>query len=236
MRELAAHVRYRQIMVEYYLALASGGDSMKAYTDWIDALEDMVTTFSKTEAGLDGMMQLASYKEMLEPTNEDSLKWYNNVIELVPGQLHAAKAQGAIRRLTAEGKAIPFRGTDTTGKAFDITEYKGKYVLLCFWDTHSATQLPIFKAVTDRFEPAGLVPVGINLDSDEAMIQTSLQGASEIKWRQLYAQGGLDGALAIHWGIMNPPCMILYDKDGKVVRSNISTVEELRQVLTELVK
>jgi hypothetical protein len=30
--------------------------------------------------------------------------------------------------------------------------------------------------------------------------------------------------------------MILYDKESKVVRSSISSVEELQQVLTEVVK
>ena len=233
-QELAAHVRSRQIMIEYYLALASGGDTMKAYTDWLDALEDMVETFPRTEAGLDGMMQLASYKEMMDPSNEESLRWYRRVIEQVPGQPQAAKANGAIRRLTAEGTAVPFRTTDANGTMFDVAEYQGKFVLLCFWDSHSAAQLPIIKAVTDRLEPVGLVPISINLDPDEATFQSSSQGAPA--WRQLYAPNGLDGALAMYWGIITPPCMILYDKEGKVVRSSISTVEDLQNVLTELVK
>ena len=237
MQELAAHVRSRQILVDYYVAIATDGDPMKGYTQWLADLEDMVNTFPTTEAGLEGMMQLASYKEMLDPLNEEAIRWYEKVIELVPGQPQAAKARGAIRRLTAEGKEVPFRGaTDTTGTTFDIAEYQGKFVLLCFWDTHSAAQLPIFKAVTDRFEPAGLITVGVNLDSKEETLLASLAGAPPT-WRQLYAPGGLDGELARYWGIMTPPCMILYDKEGKVVRSRIfSTVEDLQQVLTELVK
>ena len=234
MRELAAHVRSRQIMIEYYLALAAGEDTMRAYTEWLAALEDMVTTFPQTEAGLEGMMQLASYKEMMGQSNEESIKWYEKVIDLVPGQPQAAKARGAIRRLTAEGKVVPFRGGDIEGKNFDIAEYKGKSVLLCFWESHSAAQLPIIQAVTDRFEPVGLVPIGVNLDPDEATLRTSLRNAPP--WRQLYAPNGLDGALATYWGIMTPPSMILYDKEGKVVRASISTVEDLQHALTELVK
>ena len=233
-QELAAHVRSRQIMVDYCIALAvPGSDPMRAYTQWLADLEDMVTTFPKTEASLDGMMQLASYKEMLDPTNEESIKWYRQVIERVPGSLQAAKASGAIRRLTAEGREVPFRGfTDTAGRAFDITDYKGKFVLLCFWETRTAAQLAVIKAVTDRFEQEGLVPIGINLDFDEATLQAALQNAPST-WRHLHAPNGLEGELAIYWGIMTPPSMILYDTEGKVVRSTMSTVEELQQALTE---
>ncbi|MCL2006148.1 MAG: hypothetical protein FWG73_08300 [Planctomycetaceae bacterium] len=236
MQELAAHVRSRQIMVEYCIALESGSDPMRAYTQWLADLEDMVTAFPTTEAGLDGMMQLASYKEMLEPTNTESIRWYRRVIELVPGQPQAAKAQGAIRRLNAEGNEVPFRGfSDTAGRAFDIAEYRDNFVLLCFWDSHSAGQLPIIKAVLDRFESAELVPIGVNLDNDESAMQTALQNAPA-GWRQLYAPGGLDGALATYWGIISPPSMILYDKAGRVVRSSITSVEDLQQVLTDLVQ
>ncbi|MCL2710440.1 MAG: TlpA family protein disulfide reductase [Planctomycetaceae bacterium] len=236
-QEVAAHVRSRQLMVDYYSALAAGTEPMRAYTQWLDDLEGMVTTFPRTEAGLEGMMQLASYKEMLDPTSEESIKWYQRVIELVPGTPLAAKAQGAIRRLTAEGKEIAFRGhNDTAGRAFDIADHRGRFVLLCFWETHTATQLPIIKVVTDKFESAGLVTVGINLDPNVETLQAALQRMPTVTWRQLYAPGGLDGALATYWGIMTPPCMILYDKEGKVIRSSISTVEDLQQVLTEVVK
>ena len=207
---------------------------MRAYTEWIAAQEDMVTTFPQTEAGLEGMMQLASYKEMMGQSNEESIKWYEKVIDLVPGQPQAAKARGAIRRLTAEGKVVPFQGGDIDGKVFDVAEYKGKSILLCFWESHSVAQLPIIQAVTDRFESAGLVPIGVNLDPDEATLRASLRGAPP--WRQLYAPNGLDGVLATYWGIMTPPSMILYNKEGKVVRAGISTAEDLQHVLTELVK
>jgi len=233
-QELAAHVRSRQIMVDYCIALAAPeSDPMRAYTKWLADLEDMVTAFPKTEAGLEGMMQLASYKEMLDPSNTESIKWYEQVIELVPGRPQAAKARGAIRRLTAEGKEIPFRGfTDTAGRAFDIAEYKGKFVLLCFWESRTASQLPLIKAVTDRFEQSGLVTVGINLDYDEEALRTSMQSAPS-SWRHLFSPNGLEGELATYWGIMTPPSMILYDAEGKVVRSTITTVVDLQQVLTE---
>ena len=235
-QELAAHIRSRQLMVDYYVALAAGTDPMRAYTQWLNDLEDMVTAFTNTEAGLEGMMQLASYREMLDQSNEESIRWYNRVIELVPGTPMAAKARGAIRRLTAEGQEVPFRGVnDTSGRAFDIADHRGQFVLLCFWERHTAAQLPIIKVVVKKLESSELLTIGVNLDPDEATLRDSLQRV-QVDWRQLYAPGGMDGALATYWGIMTPPYMILFDKEGKVIRSNISTVEDLQQVLTEFVK
>ena len=235
-QEIAAHVRSQQIFIDYHLALESGTDQMRAYTQLLDDLEEFVTTFSRTETGLHWMMNLASFREMLDPTNAAAIEWYERVIELVPGQPRAAKARGAIRRLTAEGLEIPFRGfVDTTGRAFDIANYNGRFVLLCFWDARSAAVLPRIQRVTDEFEQAGLATISINLDFDEATLRRSLQGAPTT-WRHLHTPGGTEGLLAVYWGIMTTPYMILYDREGRVARATITSVDELDQVLTELMR
>ncbi|MDR0521027.1 MAG: TlpA family protein disulfide reductase [Planctomycetaceae bacterium] len=235
MEELAAHVRSRQIMTEYYVSLAAGQDQMKAYNQWLADLEAMAGKYEKTEAGKEAMMQIASYKETADGTNEESIKWYTKAAESAPGQPIAVKARGAIRRLTAKGKAVPFRASDTAGKPFDIADYKGKWVLLVFWDKNSVAQLPIIKAVTDKFETAGLTAVGVNLDADAAVLRTSLKNAPA-NWRQLYAADGLDGAIAAYWGITAPPYMILYNKEGGVAETPIPSAEDLQQTLNGLLK
>ncbi|MDR3234497.1 MAG: hypothetical protein LBT46_12685 [Planctomycetaceae bacterium] len=238
--ELAAHVRSRQIMTDYYIALAAGGDDMKAYTTWLEALEELCNTFGSTEAGLEGMIQLASYKEMAGAANEESIKWYTKAAETAGDkpstQKLVQKAKGAVRRLTAEGKAVPFTAMDTEKKPFDVAAYSGKYVLLVFWEQNSAGSLPIIKTVTDKFESKGLIPVSVNLNTKEDSDAVNSAAAnSEVNWRTLYASNGLDGTLATYWGIITPPYMILYGKDGKVLKTNIATAEELQQTLQRAV-
>ncbi|MDR3181407.1 MAG: hypothetical protein LBT89_00560 [Planctomycetaceae bacterium] len=230
--ELAAHVKSRQIMTDYYIALTAGGDDMKAYTVWLEALEDLCNTFADTEAGLEGMIQLASYKEMASQTNEESIRWYTKAAEAGAAktgnmELLAQKARGAVRRLTAEGKAVPFKAADTDNKPFDIAEYAGKYVLLVFWEQNSAGSLTLIKSVADKYESKGLVPISVDLNIRRTE-------ASEVNWRTLYAANGLDGTLAAYWGITTPPYMILYGKDGKVLRTNIASAEELQQTLQQI--
>jgi hypothetical protein len=233
--ELAAHVRSRQIMTDYYLSMQTGGDDMRAYSKWLENLETMATEFEKTEAGIEGMMQLAIYREMSARSAEEPLKWYTKVAQLAAGKPLGEKAKGAIRRLTATGKEIPFQTTDVSGKPFDIASLKGKMVLLCFWDTPTISHLALIKPVVDKFADTGLQPISVNLDADPQTMKASVAKAA-LSWTQLYSSGGLESSIAVYWGISTPPCMILYGKDGKIIQSNIQSADELQQVISDITK
>ncbi|MDR2114787.1 MAG: thioredoxin family protein [Planctomycetaceae bacterium] len=234
--ELAAYVRSQQILTDYYLAMQTGGDDMRAYSQWLENLETMATEFEKTEAGIEGMMQLGIYREMSARSVEEPLKWYTKVAQLAAGKPIAEKAKGAIRRLTAAGKEIPFQTTDVSGKPFDIVALKGKLVLLYFWDTSTLSSLALIKPVVDKFTDAGLQPISVNLDADPQTMKASVT-KSALNWTQLYTAGGLEkNPIAVYWGISIPPYMILYGKDGKVLNSHIQSADELQQILTEATK
>ncbi|MDR2756600.1 MAG: hypothetical protein LBC20_12920 [Planctomycetaceae bacterium] len=233
--ELAAYVRSQQIMTDYYLALQIGGDDMRAYSKLLENLESLATEFEKTESGIEGMMQLAVYREMSARSAEEPLKWYSKVAQLAAGKPLGEKAKGAIRRLTATGKEIPFQTTDVSGKPFDIATLKGKLVLLYFWDASTLPSLALIKPVVDKFTEAGLQPISVNLDADLQTMKTSVTKAA-LSWTQLYSQGGSESSIAVYWGVSIPPYMILYGKDGKVIQSRIQSADELQQVLSEATK
>ena len=52
---------------------------------------------------------------------------------------NAAKAQGAIRRLTSTGKPMALKGAALDGGAADLAQYRGKVVLVHYWSTSSPT-------------------------------------------------------------------------------------------------
>ncbi|MDR1479146.1 MAG: TlpA family protein disulfide reductase [Planctomycetaceae bacterium] len=229
--ELAAYVRYRQIMTEYH---TSKLDEVQAYTAWMTNLENFVTEkhFESTETGLEVMMQLAGNREMSSRTGEEPLKWYSKIVELAGNKPIAAKANGAIRRLQSVGKIVPFQATDSAGKRFDIASLRGSYVLLCFWDSQISDMptLSRIKAEADRLAGSGVKTVGVNLDS-QADILNGTATKLGLNWTQLFAQGGLDNQLATYWGIQNVPSLILYGKDGKVLRSNINSITEIQSII-----
>ncbi|MDR0870941.1 MAG: TlpA family protein disulfide reductase [Planctomycetaceae bacterium] len=229
--ELAAYVRSRQIMTDYYAAMNSGQDDMDAFKKYLENLEGLATDFENTEEGINGTMQLASYREMTARSPDEPLKWYAKAAQQTENKQLAEKAKGAIRRLTAAGKEVPFQANDVNGKPFDIAALKGKAVLLIFWDGsgRTAAELAAIKAVVDKADSA--VPVGVNLDADAKTMQLSVTKAG-LKWTQLYSPGGLDGAIGVYWGLNSLPAMILYGKDGKVIQS-VQNAAELQQILEE---
>ena len=238
--ELAAYVKSRQIMTDFYTAMNADQDNVKAYSQWLVDLENMVIRYEKTTAGVEGMMQLASNKEITTQSPDESVKWYTKVVEATAGKpadkTLGEKARGAIRRLEAPGKAVPFRTSDVTGKAFDVTALRGKVAVLCFWDSRS---VPLLKSVKDVADKNGAVVVGVNVDGDVETMKASVAAAARngiAAWSQLFSQGGLEGSNAVYWGIPSSPYLIVYGKDGKVLRSTLQTAEELNEVLSQSAK
>lgn len=225
--ELAAYIRYRQIMVDFYTDMHAGKNDVKTYTTWLENLEKLVDLYEKTETGIEATQQIAINKEMTARSPEEPLKWYTKIAATAAGKPIGEKAKGAIRRLNATGQAVPFTGTDTANKPFNIVSLKGTPVLLCFWDSRNADDLVGIKEAADQ---AKVRVVGVNLDEDpKAMASIS----AKLGWTQLYAPGGLDSPPAVYWGIQSTPYMILYDASGKVANPNVLGADDLTQIMQE---
>jgi len=229
--DLAAFVRFCQIMTDYHNDLMTGGDPLVMQVRWKEALEEFVTEYEKTDAGIEGMMQLAS----AESKEEDSLKWYQKVATLAADKPIAAKAKGAILRLTSRGKEIPFSGKDPGGAAVDVASMKGNFVLLYFWDSRSTVDMPAIKGIVDKYAGAGLKVVGVNIDTDAQTMKATL-AKNQIPWPQIFSPGGLDSPAAVYWGIPAPKLMVLYGKDGTVLHPNILSADQLETIMGGLSK
>ena len=229
--ELAAFVRFCLIMTDYHIALMSGEDALVMQVRWKENLEEFVTEYEKTDAGVEGMMQLA----FAESKEEDSLKWYRKVVTLAADKPIAAKAKGAILRLTSRGKEIPFSGKDPDGAVIDIASMKGSFVLLYFWDSHSTVDIPAIKGVVNKYAGTGLKVIGVNVDADAQTMKATM-ARNQITWPQIFSPGGLDSPAPVYWGISAPRWMILYDKDGTVINPNIFSADQLDTIMGGLAR
>jgi thiol-disulfide isomerase/thioredoxin len=232
--ELATYFQWRWMAAQHgYEISQEKAPYAQIQARWIGELTKFVESAKKSPDSAEAMMELAIAQEF-GGDEEQAIKWYDTVAREFPESLLHAKAAGAKLRLTCVGKPIPLKGkTINGGQAFDLERLKGKAVLIQYWATWSPCKadMPLLKELRSKYNDFEVV--GVCLDSDlQAMADFLKQ--NDLRWPQLFEEGGLDSRYANEMGIQTLPTMILIDKQGNVVNRHIRTDElegELQRVL-----
>lgn len=235
--EIKALVRHRQIVAEFYSVAQAQPQPkqsvlQKAQEKYVEDLTTFVDEYATTSAGADAAMSLALDQEyMLE--NEGAIEYYQKVAQNFGDKTIGKKAAGAIARLKSEGgnlklPAMKYYG----GGVCDLSVLAGKPVVVFCWASWDQASVEAVKKLASQ-----VTVVGVNLDSApnadnaDAFFKQIFNG---IPWKNVCDPAGLDGAPATALGVQNAPWAILIDKSGKVVRSNITNMEELGDIIKEL--
>jgi thiol-disulfide isomerase/thioredoxin len=127
----------------------------------------------------------------------------------------------------APGQVIEIAGPTLDGGRFDLASYRGKVVLVDFWATWCGpciAELPNVRAVYDKYHGEGFEVVAISLDFDRAHLVKFLDSHPE-PWPQVFfdedGKRGWDNPLARRYGVQGIPCLLVIDRDGKLVAGNV---------------
>ena len=241
--ELKAHVRYRQITADYYAVAQATPqpkqkDIAKAQEKYAEDLASFAEEYATTTAGAEATLTLAMNNEYMVE-NETAASYYSQVAQNFPESQLGKKAAGALARLQAEGGELKLPAARYFGGGVcDLAALKGKPTAIFCWASWEPTSVDAMK----RLAAGGaLNVVGVNLDAmpnPEATAEEQNAFYKELvagqPWKNVCDPAGLDGALATALGIPNAPWIVLIDKTGKVVRSNVTSVEELESFLAEM--
>jgi hypothetical protein len=239
---LAGYVAYREMSAEYANKLndpsnnqADGGVA-KIQEGWRDRLNQFVKEYPTAEDTPDALLQLGMISEFVN--KETEAKNYYGVLVQNYGQSQlAAKAQGALRRLNADGKDFEMSGPALgNGQPINVAQLRGKVVVVYYWATWTQ------QAAADFFKLKSLLAansskvdlVCINLDATAAEAQNFI-AQSQAPGHHLYQTGGLESPLAVQYGVMVLPNLFLVGKDGKVVSHTVqmSTLDDEVKKLLE---
>lgn len=220
-----AYLKFRYLSAEYGLSIrdAKEGDFENIQKQWLENLEAFVGEYPESTDAAEAMLQLAIAKEFAGE-DDDARQWYARVVSDYSQSDVAVKAAGARRRLEIEGKPFSLKGTTTANEKLDLEKLRGRVVIVQYWATWCELckkDMETIKELQAKYAKQGLTVVGVNVDNDRKLLNEFLK-TSRLPWPQLHEDGGLDSRLANEMGILTLPTTLLIDKDGKVVRRNVS--------------
>ena len=145
-----------------------------------------------------------------------------------PVQDSAVKAPASPR----QGRPAPeITGKDLSGVEFNLSDYRGKVILLEFWGAWCVTcwrEFPKLRELDERYDNEGFVMLGVAsgpLDNNKAAV-----ASEDLPWRSWWDGGTSDGPIAEAWRVNSWPTRYLIDADG-IVRGHKLESDELEQAI-----
>jgi thiol-disulfide isomerase/thioredoxin len=234
--KLGSYAAYRLVNVDFAMKNEQPGANILANQKaWITDLEAFLTRHPGADEAPEVLLQLASANEF-NGEEDEAHKRYARIVSAYPGTESARKAAGSLRRLDFVGKSLDLKGTGLQNEAIDTAQYRGKTVLVVFWANWASpfkAELPELKRIAAKYHDRGLEVIGVNLDNERAEVDAFLK-ENALTWPQIFEGGGLEGRLAVEYGITSVPTMFLADKQGKVINRNIRTAADVDRQLEKI--
>ena len=236
----AAYAAFRYASAEYGIRIADPKpDFLKIQSWWREQLEAFVTKYPAGEDAPDAMLRLAVANEFTKDGDAEAKKWYERLAKDYATHPNAARAQGAVKRLTCEGQPFVLAGQTLDGKPFNMNQVQNKAVVVYYWASwgrDAASELKQLGELATAYQAKGLVIVTVSLDDEPAKAVQALN-ASPVPGAHLHAPGGLDRSpLAVDYGIQMVPHIFVVGKDGKVTNRNAQAGPMLKDEIEKLLK
>jgi peroxiredoxin len=125
------------------------------------------------------------------------------------------------QRPTAQPKpSVSFKARTLEGKSFDLTQSRGKHVLLTFWTTWSercTEQLGEFQKLKSEYGPgARLEILGVSLDEDLEATRKAVKTRG-YDWLQTWLEGESRAKVTAEFGVDILPATFLIDPEGHII-------------------
>lgn len=149
-------------------------------------------------------------------------------------------APSAISQKAMPTEMVEFSLPDTEGKVHDISEWRGKVVVLNFWATWCPpcrAEVPLFVNTQDKFRKDGLVIVGVAIDKKQDI--ANFIDSYFINYPVLVSDQDNTELMARYGNrIATLPYSVVMDRDGKIIATHAGAYkkDQLYRVLNKVLK
>jgi thiol-disulfide isomerase/thioredoxin len=194
-------------------------------------LRDLTRDYPQSDESYEKLLELAA-----RSSDEKARSIANEVLALPVSENNKTIAKGILRRLDAVGKPLDIKFVALDGRQVDLSQMKGKVVLVDFWATWCVPcvgEIPHIKDAYEKFHDKGFEVVGISFDG----LQQSLQGfvdQKKLPWPQYFnGKYSFKNKFGIQYGIGGIPVMWLVDKKGNL-REDLNSRDDLKDKVEKL--
>lgn len=131
------------------------------------------------------------------------------------------------------GTELPnFSQTDSTGKAIELTSFRGKYLLIDFWASWCRpcrAENPNVVAAYNKYNSKNFTVLGVSFDQARpAWINAIAQ--DNLTWNHVSDLKGWGNAVGAQFGIQSIPQNLLLSPEGKVIGKNLRGKDLVRKL------
>ncbi len=233
-------VSWRVIYAEYAYATDIGDRKADAIAQQklMDDFKDFQAKYKSSPLSANALCQLGVDEEINDPSSGNAIKYYQEAVARFPNTSYGKRARGALKRLKSKGRPISLVGEDLNGRKFDLQDpaLRGKVVVIHFWETWCADGLDDIQRLKAKHKN-NVVFVGCNIESSTDKFKAYLSENRDLTWIQLHAPGGMEESpLAHQLGIASEPAILVIDKKGNLVDSDIALGDLDRTISRQLRK
>lgn len=232
------YVKWRGIFAGYGWDLKEASSKKArdvAFDKLIDNLKAYQKDYPKSPFSADALIQLAVHYEVRNTDEPAKAKeWYEQCLRRFPNTSFGKRARGALIRLSGMGNTFPFQGKTLQNQVFNIEKARGKIVVLHYWETWCADGFDDLKKIKEKFPDVVIVSCNIEEESEAYKEFMAKTGKKDLPWIQLHEPGTVDRSpLAHQLGVATLPMVVLIDKSGKLVDTNIAFGDLEREIVRE---